>query len=218
MKRMVWIYLIGVTLVLGVVLALVQHFREYETVTNSTCLYASVAGIDDDKIVLESHAYEDMIEQSDIIISVSVEDERTKKNNAILTKVLVSEIYKGSLSDDYIYIYEPVDIIRAQDSHSIYGTSSAYTLMQTHETYLLFLKFNKMPDGYRYTQLEQKSYLLAHQVLGKYPLSQELTFSDIETPVEFSEVKDLSLLSQDPELIATYKDCYNKAMRSYAQK
>lgn len=215
MIKKICLVFISVSIITGLILAFVYREKKYDSMDNSICYSAVVTGIDDAEITALDNDYEIMLDESDIIVAVTALSNRTKKDNTVLTEVSIKKIYKGTLAEDTIYIYEPVEIIKVDKEYNIYFTTSAYVLMEPNNDYLLFLKIDHKPQEYKLSPLEESSYLLTNETLGKYPINRCTKYSEIEESVVFSQVESLALLSNNQELIDVYERCYKRAMREF---
>ena len=126
-------------------------------------------------LLKEKITLDDVYDYADLIVKVKATNDRAFSFQSILTKVVVLEVYKGdqSLKSDEIYVFEWAEIGLLNEVLSREG----YNIMNAEDAYYLFLSRRPMPDGYLYTEKDEKTYLLANVYLGKY---NETVCPDIE--------------------------------------
>ena len=134
----------------------------------------------------------DVYDYADLVVKVKATDDRSFSFRSILTKVIITEVYKGdrSVKSDEIYVYEWAEISLLR-SYSPHGPS--YNIMNTGDEYYLFLSRRPMPDGYIYTKKDQSEYLLANVYMGKFNVetSKEMqVLPDPESLIDWDQVPD----------------------------
>ena len=112
---------------------------------------------------------------SDLVVKVTATNDRKLKFDSFLTRVTVERVYKGdkSLLKRDIYVYEwatafMYNHMNKRDGEFIYESRDTYNVMCENEEYYLFLSRCKMPEGYRYDETEQRTFLLTNVHYGKY--------------------------------------------------
>lgn len=143
----------------------------------------------------------DLLSNSDIVVKISITEDRESVTKATLTKVKVNSILKGNIYDkEYIYIYEPYFIRYFDCSISNY---QGYLPMRKGEEYIVFLKELNAPEGYNKTDKENMSYLFVNPIWGKYnSKAQEIyTTNNIDMDIKLGDVndKDAIIMEQDVE-------------------
>ena len=134
---------------------------------------------------------QDVYERSDLIVRAKATDDRSFAYSSILTKAMITEVYKGdqSLKSQGIYVYEYMfPDLMLMLSHNNGG--DGYNIMNTGAEYYLFLNLRPMPDGYIYSEKDRKTFLLTNVHLGKYKVSVS---EDMKVLVPPKETKDFTL-------------------------
>lgn len=109
--------------------------------------------------------YDDLFQQSDLILKISMTDSIEIVTRCTLSEVKVLSVLKGDLAEDEIYIYEPY-IVRTNNSSVL--TYTGYLPMRANEEYIVCLKSIEVPEGYKKTDKQKKSYMLVDPIFGKY--------------------------------------------------
>lgn len=147
-------------------------------------------------------------EESDVIVKVRASIERLNYMRAILSRVDVLEVYKGSdvKKGDHIYLYEPSNFSAA----SFYYVMGGYNIMQSGQEYIVFLKHLKIPEGYRYKGNEAVSFVPISTYYGKYPMNgigtPNLINEDLikKGAITYDDVKDFDLITTNKDILAKY--------------
>lgn len=167
----------------------------------------------------------EVYDRAEVIARVRATGDRSFAYNATLTKGVVTAVYKGdpSLVSQEIYVYEamaPNYFLMWQPLDGAAG----YHLMNTGDEYYLFLNRRPMPEGYRYTPKDLKTYLLTNVHLGKYkadvcaelkvltpPQAAEAEWMDA-LPA-YQQVKAWDILPVHQDQIAAYLSNRREALR-----
>lgn len=114
----------------------------------------------------EINGKDDLVEKSEVILKVAMTNSREMVTRATLSKVKVVSVLKGKIpNENDIYIYEPYNI--RTDNSSIY-TYTGYLPMRSGEEYIVCLKQLEVPNGYKKTDKQEKSYMFINPIWGKY--------------------------------------------------
>lgn len=152
---------------------------------------------------------DDLISKSDLVVKVKVESDRTNYNQAVLSRVIIKQIFKGNeaKNGDNIFIYEPSNFIVGNVSFLCFD---GYTLMQPQYEYILFLKHLEIPKGYNYSGKEQISYLPVSSIYGKYKISNNPEYKVINTSannnLKYKEVENMDLIASNNDVLNKYKN------------
>lgn len=152
--------------------------------------------------------YQQLEEKSDLIVRIRPTSERTLYNQALLSRVKVTQVYKkhNNVSENEdIYIFEP-SFFHSDN----YITLQGYNIMLPDTEYFLFLKKIKAPSGYHYSDREAITYLPVSTLYGKYFVDKRSNTKTID-PVAiesesttFFDIKDYDILTQDKKILETY--------------
>ncbi len=130
----------------------------------------------------------DVYDRSDVIVKVQATDERSFLYSSILTKVTVLDVYKGDqqLKSGDIYVYEWAQV----DAMNFLLLNGTYNIMNTGDSYYLFLSRLPMPRGYNYTPKEMRTYLLTNVYMGKYNVKVCDEMKVLPRAVELNDVSE----------------------------
>lgn len=155
----------------------------------------------------------DVYNRSDVVVKVQATDDRSFLYSSILTKVTVLDVFKGDqrLKSSDIYVYEWAQI----DTMYFLQPNGTYNIMNTGDTYYLFLSRLPMPQGYNYTLKEMKIYLLTNVYMGKYNvevcddmkvLPRAIELNDVSELPDYSAVKRWDILPVLNKQLENYFD------------
>jgi hypothetical protein len=150
------------------------------------------------------------LKNSDLVVKVTVTNNRKYKFDSILTMAKVDQVYKGNheLINQYIYIYE-WSTIRLFNNNLVYQSKDGYNIMNAGDQYYLFLKFNKMPDKYKYSDDDLRTYLLTNIYNSKYKVivcedMKVLPQEEIKNKKNYGDIKAWDVLPIGQEQIEQY--------------
>lgn len=112
-------------------------------------------------------------EDAELIIKVTLTNNREVLKDCILTKVGVSNVIKGKeLINDFkeVYVYEPVSFHYPSKTVSTIG---GYNLMKYDKEYILLLKRLKLPDKYNASEKQKLSFMLLNPEFSKFNMENE---------------------------------------------
>ncbi|WP_129595701.1 hypothetical protein [Anaerophilus nitritogenes] len=145
-------------------------------------------------------------EKADLIVKVSVTDNRKIFNLALLSNVNVLDIYKGKniKENDNIYIYEPFSL-----GINTCEIENGYIPIKKDEEYIFFLKHLKIPNGYKYKGKEKITYIPVSTIFSKYNLMNETNTKPINKAIlnngiEFIKVKNMDILTTNMNILKKY--------------
>lgn len=152
----------------------------------------------------------EIYKNSDLVIKVTATKNRQFKFNSLLTMVKVDQVYKGDykLVGQNIYVYEWATI-RMFNNYLVYQSKDGYNAMNIGDQYYLFLKFNKMPDKYKYSNDELRTYLLTNIYNSKFNVvvcenMKLLPKNDILNKKKYGDIKAWDILPTKQEQIQQY--------------
>ncbi len=137
-------------------------------------------------ILPETFDVEKLFADSDLVVSVTATDKKELKYQSLLAEATVDKVYKGdkTLVNQSVYVYERACLYGMRPSLYFYWSRDGYNVMLGGESYILFLSFNDMPEGYKYSEKDKKTYLLTNVYNSKYSVN---TYADIEKLPKISD-------------------------------
>ena len=156
--------------------------------------------------------------QSKLIVKVSKIVKREQVSRATLTTVKVDEVIKGDLDVDEILIYEPSYFWTYQDDKSQgYFPTEGYQIMQDGNQYVLFLQGLKVPEAYRMSDEEKRSYLPISQQYGKFPVeSSEWEPQIVKSDgMIYEDFQVFELLTKKEKVLQRYLELKNEVIETY---
>lgn len=226
-RRITWI-IISIILIAMLILA----FKIRNSFIRDTDIYSF---INDNSIIYTSDKYEEDITKSfvknkniqnlkaledisPIIVRVKVDDSapRDLYEGTTLTKVIVEEVYKGSLEKEYIYLFEPFDVFEGENSNRFIYSIDGYNILKNDSEYVLFLK--SMKDS-TYTS-ERNIYLPTTTSLSKYKVENK----DVSTvdkyklennSIKYRDVEDLDIITSDENTMNKYNEIKDEVIKKY---
>jgi len=155
--------------------------------------------------------YEDLEKISDVIVKISVTNERKLfPHTTTKTKVIVEEVWKGEVQTGQpIFIYEPAHFsyIVSKSFESIGG----YQLMEEGKEYYLFLQNLNAPEGYSLSKKEKNSYLPSTASFSKFPVQEgEVKLADKQRlnrdQYHYGEIQNLEIITSKETVLSKYKE------------
>jgi len=164
--------------------------QDYGTATGSLTGFFISSDSDDFKI--DYPTANELFSASDLIVKISPTGIREMHRGTILSEVIIEEVIteNGSVDNgDVIYIYEPISI----HPFSLPGTYSQYinyygncNIMQTDRSYIACLRFFAKPEGYEYSDIETRTYLVAIYPHGIFPNVEPEEFVEVTEGISYS--------------------------------
>lgn len=161
-----------------------------------------------------------LVSASSIILLVEGLDEHIQFEYSILSACKVIEVYKGSedipiISGEVIYVHEPFVV-----ANGFCASDSGYMLMQNQRKYVLFLNFYEQPEGYRYSDIDMRTFLLANVPWGKVAvkwLETSAYVPDINVGVyrSYESLKEYMLISISESEIKSYRSLCEQVCLRY---
>ena len=159
----------------------------------------------------------DIVQNSDAIYLVEATGNRTLSENEILSEVTVKHCfkqYKDIKENETIYIYEPVKVNIYKTNRTVGGTVSGgyimlsnFNIMEKNKTYIVFLNFFERPEGYNYSEREQRTFLFTEKNVGLFPCETDVNclVINIDSTVRFyNEIREYDYITHSKERAASY--------------
>lgn len=161
--------------------------------------------------------YEELADQSDLIVTGSITGKQGVYSQALKTKFHIDQIMKGDSGEktpENIYVYEPSTF-----SFDTYDVLSGYNVMKENTDYILFLKHLKIPDGYKYKNDEAITFLPVSTCYSKYTLNDRRTEESVSgsEKLTYEQVKDMGIITDDQEITDTYNALKKEVMDSLGE-
>lgn len=150
---------------------------------------------------------------AEAIFYVRATGKKTITSQNVIEEVVIEGVIKpyGDLNTgDSIYVFEAVEINLTADCKfdRIYFDSIS-NMMQKDEKYIVFLKFFKRPDGYKYSEAEKRMFLLTDKDFAVISPDKEPDYAVIPNGGEvrtcYDDVRYVRCLLKDESLFETYK-------------
>jgi hypothetical protein len=162
-------------------------------------------------------SFADMLAKTEVAALVTCEsDERIIKQDCIRSKVSVEEVFKGE-ANQAIYIYEWATLSQ-YGGITTYMPLDSYNIMEPGKRYLVFLQFDKQPDGYEYDSIDANTYVFAHVTYGKInmELNNNMKVTDFfETPILYEGIKSWDIIPENREVLNHYKLLRDRALKEF---
>ena len=148
-------------------------------------------------------------DKSDVVIKVKVTPKREVFSQAVRTKVEVLDVYKSDTIKEHseIYIYEPSYFISNQ-----YISMGGYNIMEEDKEYVFFLKNLTVPNGYKYKNDEEVSFIPVSTLYSKFSFDGDNKISTIpqddidREEVNYNQIRELNIITTRQEVINKYED------------
>lgn len=167
--------------------------------------------------------FEHMLEMADAVVKVSATNERKLYPvEATKTKVVVKEVFKGSLKEgESIFVYEPACF--SYTASKAYSTTGGYQIMKAGEEYFMFLQNLQAVEGYTFSTEEKKTFLPATASFSKFPVSEgEVSVVDSQKldngEYQYGEVQNLEIVTSEITVLDKYKNLKQKLYNWYDEK
>ena len=132
---------------------------------------------------------EKMIEEADAVLTAQATGVRRFSKEDTLTEVTVTRIWKD-YPDLYVgktlQILEPVYLNNYPGNFYI-ALRTPCNLMQEGQSYILFLNFDRKPEGYRYSESERSRFLVTRGGAGLFPDVNEIRYRIVDPKMESSK-------------------------------
>lgn len=160
--------------------------------------------------------------ESPIIAKVKMTNEREYLNQCILSTVDIVKVYKNTTNinlTNEMYIYEPTDV---RSNELVMYTTNGYIPMISDNEYIVFLTPLKVPDGYRMSSVEEKSFMFYNAEMGKVSVNKlepyitgefDLT-QMINNLVSYKDLINYDVIL-DESKSTTYKEFKEKVYKNY---
>lgn len=168
----------------------------------------------------------DLQSKSELIVKVKTASKSKLYLQSIETNVKVVEIYSQNLkkgmkklkNGDEIIIHEPISISYMDDLENI-DTIQGYTLLNTNEEYILFLKSPEVVENYQYKNNENISYIPLSTVYSKYSEAETpvlLDMNDLNNgEIKYANIKNSSSIFINKEELDRYKKISKEVFLEY---
>lgn len=159
----------------------------------------------------QNMTYEELKNNSDIVIEVKCLDEGMQKAYSTLRKCEVIKVISGNCSDDNIYIYEPSYMLPYEQVAIING----YINMKKNNNYILFLKKVNAPNNV--SEEYSKAYYPTSAMFGKYKVNhfEKIVMYEAENDIYYSEIKDHCTMLIDSNDVDKYNKIVEKINHNY---
>ncbi|WP_339228941.1 hypothetical protein [Aeribacillus sp. FSL K6-2833] len=160
---------------------------------------------------------DELEKESPIIVKAKVDSKspRIRYYLTTLTTVKVLNVYKGKISNDFISVFEPIDIIDAVDSAGTVNSVDGYNWMDKEKEYILFLR--PLKDSH-YSD-DSVVYLPTTTVLSKYQIDEsKVSLLDedkmLNGSLKYADIKNQEVVLYEDQ----YVDKFNNFKRDVLNK
>lgn len=159
----------------------------------------------------QNMTYEELKNNSDIIIEVKCIDEGTEKAYSTLRKCEVIKVLNGNYSNEIIYIYEP----SYMSPFNEISITNGYINMNRNKNYILFLKKVNAPESV--SKEYSQGYYPTSAMFGKYENNhfEELVDYIPENDIYFDEIKNHCTMLIDSNDVVKYNNIVEEINYNY---
>ena len=158
-----------------------------------------------------------------VIVLVEGMDTHIQFEYGILSACSIKEVYKGGKEyllnmEDVIYIHEPFVVA---DGFCV--SDSGYMLMQKESLYILFLNFYEQPEGYRYSDIDKRTFLISSIPWGKVAVQWQDTptyVPEIDSGIykNYKDLKGYLIISASQNEVSKYEKLCADVLKKYNAK
>lgn len=214
--RTICIILSGIFLLSGIVMSLSyrSNLKTADLSDENLAHFSVLSSADTEFMPLEEPDADKIVNDAEAILRVRATGNRTLTKYDILTEVVIEDIirpYKDFNIGDSIYIYEEISVTMPENGYyDRLDFKTISNMMQKNEEYIVFLKFFKRPDGYKYSEKEQRTFLLTDKNFAVISPDKEPSYAivgnNINNTVTYEEVKNVTCIVSKESLFKLYKD------------
>lgn len=154
-----------------------------------------------------------IVNDAEAIFYVRATGKKTMTRDNVIEEVVIEDVIKsyGDLkTGDSVYIFEAASftITTNRELDRIYFNTVS-NMMQKDERYIVFLKFFKRPDGYKYSDTEKRMFLLTDKNFAVISPDREPDYvvirSDDGDKIYYEDVRDVRCLVTYESMFEAYK-------------
>lgn len=146
--------------------------------------------------------YENMKQDSELVILAKINGDRKIRENTILTPVTVLEVYKGDIqyADKIVNVFEPVTYLTDLQLEC----NKNYKIMSEDKEYILFLDERQFVEGAKHK--DNNTFILTDELLGKYGKREKIQIfnEDMYSGLKYEQIKDYAIVTQNNAILNLY--------------
>lgn len=214
--KIICIVLSGIFLLSGIAISLSyrSNLKTADLSDENLAHFSVLSSADTEFMPIEEPDADKIVNDADTILRVRATGNRTLTKYNIFTEAVIEDIirpYKDFKVGDSIYVYEDISVTMPGNGYyDRLNFKTISNMMQKNEEYIVFLKFFKRPDGYKYSEKEQRTFLLTDKNFAIISPDKEPSYAivgnSINNTVTYEEVKNVTCIVSKESLFKLYRD------------